>query len=228
MPLTDDVPVKRKVNRQEKASARRREQILDAAVAAFTHNGFNGTSIRDIATRAGMSHTGVLHHFPDKSALLEAVLDRRLARGLGSAGAELDPHDGITLLNGLIDLVKHDMSDPADLRMYRILSSEALSPTHPAYGYFRRWYAQVRAWATTGLEDLERRGLYAQPGLPLADAAAQIAGMRDGLDPQWLLDPDSIDLVAVVRSQLQLYTTADLSAPPKLRRATTSNPIRGR
>jgi len=82
------------------------------------------------------------------------------------------------------------------------------SPTHPAYGYFRRWYAQVRDWAAVGLADLKARGLYAQP----EDAAAQIAGMRDGLDPQWLLDPDSIDLVAVVRSQLQLYTTVDLSS----------------
>ncbi len=86
------------------------------------------------------------------------------------------------------------------------------SPTHPAYGYFRRWYAQVRDWAAVGLAELKARGLYAQPDLEIADAAAQIAGMRDGLDPQWLLDPDSIDLVAVVRSQLQLYTTVDLSS----------------
>lgn len=38
------------------------------------------------------------------------------------------------------------------------------------------------------------------------DAAAQIAGLREGLDPQWLLDPDSIDLVACVRASLSLYT----------------------
>ena len=209
MPLTDDVPVKRKINRQAKASAQRREQILDAAVAAFTEAGFNGTSIRDVATRAGMSHTGVLHHFPDKPALLEAVLDRRMEGGLGRV--RIDPHDGVAMLRGLIALVARDVEEPDDLRMYRMVSSEALSPTHPAYGYFRRWYAQVRGWAVTGLEDLRRRGLYAQPGLAVEDAAAQIAGMRDGLDPQWLLDPDSIDLVAVVRSQLQLYTTADLA-----------------
>lgn len=209
MPLTDDVPVKRKVNRQEKASARRREQILDAAVAAFTESGFNGTSVRDVATRAGMSHTGLLHHFPDRSALLEAVLDRYLATGLNDN--KVDASDGVAMLRGLISVAAHDIADPAGLRMYRMVSSEALSPTHPAYGYFRRWYAQVRDWATTGLEDLRRRGLYAQPGLPIPMAVAQIAGMRDGLDPQWLLDPDSIDLVDVVRAQLQLYTTVDLS-----------------
>ncbi|MGC3992602.1 MAG: TetR/AcrR family transcriptional regulator [Propionicimonas sp.] len=205
MPLTDDVPVKRKVNRQAEASAQRRQQIMDAAVAAFTEAGFNGTSIREVAIRAGMSHTGVLHHFPDKTALLEAVLDRYLEGGLQEV--RIDPDDGLSLLRGLVALAEHDLTDPDSLRMYRMLSSEALSPTHPAHGYFTRWYAQVRDWATTGLEDLRRRGLYAQPDLPIPDAAAQIAGMRDGLDPQWLLDPAAIDLVKAVRSQAQLYAT---------------------
>lgn len=208
MPLTDDVPVKRKVNRQAEASAQRRERILDAAVAAFTESGFNGTSIREVSARAEMSHTGVLHHFPDKTALLEAVLDRYLERGLDQV--KIDPRDGWSVLRGLVVMAEKDLADPASLRMYRMLASEALSPTHPAHGYFTGWYAQVRGWATNGLEDLQRRGMYAQPQLPIAEAAAQIAGMRDGLDPQWLLDPDAIDLVGVVRSQLQLYVTTPL------------------
>jgi len=208
MPLTDDVPVKRKVNRQARASAERREQILNAAVAAFLENGFNATSIREVAVRAGMSHTGVLHHFPDKAALLEAVLDRYLDHG--SAGIDLDPRDGLSLLRGLIALAERAMHDPDGLRMYRMLSSEALSPTHPAHGYFKRWYAQTRRLAETGLEDLRQRGLYAQPDLSIADAAAQIVGMRDGLDPQWLLDPNAMDLAAAVRAQLQLYTSAQI------------------
>ncbi len=211
MPLTDDVPVKRKVNRQAEASANRREQILDAAVSAFTEHGFNGATIRDIAVRAGISHTGLLHHFPDKNALLEAVLDRRLDRGMSDT--VLDPSDGVALLRALVDLAAHDMEDPDDLRMYRILSSEALAPGHPAYGYFRRWYEQVREWARLALEDLRRRGLYARPELDVATAAVQIAGMRDGLDPQWLLDPGAIDLVGTVRAQLQMYSTVDLLEP---------------
>lgn len=209
MPLTDDVPVKRKRNRQAEASAETRTRILDAAVSAFTEQGYNATSIREVSQRAGMSHTGVLHHFPDKAALLEAVLDRYLAQGLQQV--ELDPTDGLSVLNGLVVIARHDVEDPASLRMYRMLSTEALAPTHPAHGYFRRWYAQVRSWAIGGLNDLQRRGLYAQPGLSVEAASVQIAGMRDGLDPQWLLDPDEVDLVEVVRAQLQLYSTEELT-----------------
>lgn len=208
MPLTDDVHVKRKVNRQAEASAARREQIMDAAVGAFTQNGFNGTSIREVANRAGMSHTGVLHHFPDKAALLEAVLDRRLE--VGRSEVTIDNENGIALFRALIELARLDMQDPDGMRMYRILASEALAPTHPAHGYFLRWYTQVRQWIQVGLEDLQRRGLYAPTALPLDVAAAHIAGMRDGLDPLWLLDPGSIDLCGAVQAQLELYLTKPL------------------
>lgn len=208
MPLTPDVQVRRRVSRQAIATAERRDQILDAAVEAFTETGFNGASIRDIATRAGMSHTGVLHHFPDKVAILEAVLDRRVERA--TKGLELDPRDPALFLRGLLALAAQDVAHPHDLRMFRIISAESLAPSHPAHGYMKQWYHDVRAAILEALENLRSRGHYIATGVGLTDAAAQIAGLRDGLDPQWILDPDSIDLVACMRAQLRLYTDCEL------------------
>lgn len=208
MPLTDDVTVKRRRSRRAIASAERRDQILDAAVAAFNENGFNGTSIRDVAARAGMSHTGVLHHFPDKGDLLEAVLDRRVRRA--TDGLWLDPSDGARFLSSLIALARHDLDRPEDMRVFRIIAAEALSPTHPAHGYMQRWYADVRESIARALTELQSRGHYTATGISIPEAAAQVAGLRDGLDPQWLLDPGSIDLVACVRAQLALYTDLEL------------------
>jgi AcrR family transcriptional regulator len=207
MPLTDDVVVRRRVTKQADASAQRRDEILDAAVEAFTEKGFNGSSLRDIAARAGMSHNGVLHHFPDKAGILEAILDRRIGRAASQFG--LDAHDGVQFLRSLIALAERDVRDPGDLRMYRVIAAEALAPSHPAHGYQRRWYHQVREAATLALEDLDRQGLL-RSSIDIPIAAAQIAGLRDGLDPQWLLDPDEVDLVGAVTAALRSYTTADL------------------
>lgn len=48
--------------------------ILDRAAALFAHQGFAKTSVQDIATAVGLSKAGLLHHFPTKDAIHDAVL----------------------------------------------------------------------------------------------------------------------------------------------------------
>ena len=100
MPLTDEVPVRRRQGLQEESSRQRRAKILDAAEAAFLDRGFSAASLRDVAARASISHTGLLHHYPDKNALLEALLDDRLS-GL-SAVLPFDASDGASFLRSII------------------------------------------------------------------------------------------------------------------------------
>jgi AcrR family transcriptional regulator len=50
------------------------ESILDKAAALFAHRGFAKTSLQDIADAVGLSKAGLLHHFPSKDALHDAVL----------------------------------------------------------------------------------------------------------------------------------------------------------
>ena len=50
------------------------EGILDRAAALFARRGFARTSVQDIAHAVGLSKAGLLHHFPSKDALHEAVL----------------------------------------------------------------------------------------------------------------------------------------------------------
>ena len=47
--------------------------VLAAALACFMENGYHGTTIRQIATRAGLSVPGLYHHFASKQALLVAL-----------------------------------------------------------------------------------------------------------------------------------------------------------
>lgn len=49
--------------------------VLRAAIDAFVETGYHGSTMRDLAARAGISVPGIYHHYPDKQALLVAILD---------------------------------------------------------------------------------------------------------------------------------------------------------
>ncbi|HEY7813530.1 MAG TPA: helix-turn-helix domain-containing protein [Nakamurella sp.] len=48
--------------------------ILDRAAALFARQGLRKTSVQDIATAVGLSKAGLLHHFPTKEGIHDAVL----------------------------------------------------------------------------------------------------------------------------------------------------------
>lgn len=56
-----------------------RERLLDAAAEVFAEHGVDGASIDDIAARAGYSRGAFYSNFSDKTELLIALCDRRLA-----------------------------------------------------------------------------------------------------------------------------------------------------
>jgi AcrR family transcriptional regulator len=51
------------------------DSVLSAAIDAFVDTGYHGSTMRDVASRAGMSVPGIYHHYPDKQTLLVAILD---------------------------------------------------------------------------------------------------------------------------------------------------------
>ena len=55
-----------------------RTRILDAAEELFMQHGFEGTSMRQLTSKAGVNLAAVNYHFGSKDALIEAVFRRRL------------------------------------------------------------------------------------------------------------------------------------------------------
>ena len=55
-----------------------KQRILDTAEHLFAQEGFKGTSLREITSRARVNLAAVNYHFGSKEALLRAVLERRL------------------------------------------------------------------------------------------------------------------------------------------------------
>jgi AcrR family transcriptional regulator len=62
--------------KQQQRSIVTQQKLLDAAIEAFSENGFKGTSTRDIADRAGVHHPLITYHFKNKDQLWRAATDR--------------------------------------------------------------------------------------------------------------------------------------------------------
>jgi len=73
--------------KQQQRSIVTQRKLLDAAVDAFSENGFKGTSTRDIAERAGVHHPLITYHFKNKDQLWRAAADK-IFSDFGSAMAE--------------------------------------------------------------------------------------------------------------------------------------------
>ena len=64
--------------RQRMTGRERREQLISIGRAAFAELGFEGTSVEEIAARAGVSKPVVYEHFGGKEGLYAVVVDREM------------------------------------------------------------------------------------------------------------------------------------------------------
>ncbi|MFI1824906.1 TetR family transcriptional regulator [Streptomyces sp. NPDC020412] len=78
----------RRTRRVRMTGAERREQLLDIGRALFADKGFEGTSVEEIAAKAGVSKPVVYEHFGGKEGLYAVVVDREMRQLLeGVTGA---------------------------------------------------------------------------------------------------------------------------------------------
>ena len=63
------------ISRSRMSGVERRLAILNAAKPLFAKNGFNGTSIRQIAKAANVSEALLYKHFPSKEAMYKEILN---------------------------------------------------------------------------------------------------------------------------------------------------------
>ncbi|AWL38908.1 MULTISPECIES: TetR/AcrR family transcriptional regulator [Streptomyces] len=68
----------RRARRVRMTGKERREQLLDIGRTLFADRGFEGTSVEEIAARAGVSKPVVYEHFGGKEGLYAVVVDREM------------------------------------------------------------------------------------------------------------------------------------------------------
>jgi len=184
------VPKKRPVS-EYLGGAQRKAAIIKAAVRLFANRGYRDASLASVAEAADLTLPGLLHHFPSKADLLFAVLSRgeQQDKALAAEAIREHPDDVARLLE---TLVRQNASAREDTLLRTVIAAEATSPEHPAHEFVTARYVRVRnalrrsiakQSAPAGLSDEQVRSL----------AVISMAVM-DGLQVQWLLDPE-IDMV---------------------------------
>ncbi|SDL25512.1 TetR/AcrR family transcriptional regulator [Streptomyces indicus] len=182
-------------NTHRPRSDRRRAEIVRAALEVIAERGYRGASLAAVAERVGLTQQGLLHHFPTKEALLVAVLEDR-----DQWDAAIPRRDW--RLELLTSLVEYNAMRRGIVQTFSALLGEAVTEDHPAAPYFTRRYADVR-------EDLAALlraefGDRLPSGLTPERAAPLLVAVLDGLQYQWLLDPDSVDMAAAFQDFLVL------------------------
>ena len=122
MPSTPEI-------RSSARSGAARQRVLDSALRAIAANGFQGSSLANIAADAGLTTAGLLHHFPSKEQLLVAVLAER--DRLDGARFQLAGFRGLAALDRLVELVQHNTMVPGLVQAYTVLMGESVSEDHP-------------------------------------------------------------------------------------------------
>ncbi|MFJ4421707.1 TetR/AcrR family transcriptional regulator [Streptomyces galilaeus] len=175
-------------------SEERRAEIVRAALEVIAERGYRGASLAAVAERVGLTQQGLLHHFPTKDALLVTVLRER-------DQWDAMPHNRWRI-DLLCSLVEYNAMRPGIIQTFSALLGESVTEGHPARSYFTDRYRQVRADITAALRT--EYGDRLPNGLTPERTAPLLVAVMDGLQYQWLLDPESVDMPGAFRDFLRL------------------------
>lgn len=142
-----------KLTSRQKTTLERRRHIVETAAICFIEQGFHQTSIRDIASRAGISLGNLYNHFKSKTALIAEIANleaddlvafRLILEKPGPAAERVD-----AFTSAYFDYVAR----PENAILTAEITAEAMRSTEIVGGFFDNREKLVRALAAV-LEDV--------------------------------------------------------------------------
>ena len=168
---------------------RRRQQILESAIALFAQRGVDSASMRTVGEAIGVSHAALRHYFSSRDELLVEVYRTHEALSADSA-----PSAGMSAVGVIVEAAERNRSIPGLVELYATLTTDALQERHAVTREFvRARFRQLRQALAGLIESGQQAGRIAADIDPV-DAAALVIAASDGLQIQWLLDPGAVDV----------------------------------
>ena len=168
---------------------RRRQQILQSAIALFAQRGVDRASLRTVGEAIGVSHTALRHYFSSRDELLVEVYRTHEALAAGDLSAA-----GDSPVSGIAQAAEQNRSIPGLVELYATLTTDALQDQHLVTREFiRERFRDLRATLAARIQAGQQAGRIAADIDPV-DAAALVIAASDGLQIQWLLDPGVVDV----------------------------------
>jgi AcrR family transcriptional regulator len=189
-------------------ASERRNQLVEVAKGVFADHGYDGASIEEIASRAGVSKPIVYEHFGGKEGLYAVVVDRETARLLEMITRRLGPELGAReqVRSSAMAFLDYIEQDPAG---FRVLTRD--SPAGFSGGSMAGVLADVATKAEEVLGDF-----FSQSGIDLSAAplyAHALVGMVVQVGAWWAEErtPDK----EAVAAHLTALAYSGLSRLPK-------------
>lgn len=164
----------------------RREAILDAAVDLLAEVGYHGMSLRDVARHVGISHPGVIYHFPSKEVLLMSVVQRYETQ-LGFDLDSLEKLDALPVLDTLLEVTSRLNENPMIIEVECMMMVEASSEIHPAHDHYMRRSERLLTLLKRVWSRLQQDGKVSATEDPAHLAEIQ-AAVYNGIMIHWLYD----------------------------------------
>ncbi|WP_051792688.1 TetR/AcrR family transcriptional regulator [Amycolatopsis jejuensis] len=168
-----------------------REMILSAAAELFAEQGYQQTSLIDVANRSGVSRGSIPWHFGDKQGLLVAVVDHIYDEASSSrAAAPLRP--GPEGAHDLAHMATRAIRSRTTQLMLALLL-EASQPESPIHESFIKLHDNFRSHVSEWARQPDVASLLPDGVSPDA-LAVMVFGTVIGVNQQWNLSPDRVDL----------------------------------
>lgn len=158
---------------------RKRDAIIQAAIAEFRENGFNGTSMDRVAAVADVSKRTVYNHFPSKEELFEAILMRMWERS--QAPDELAYTPDRPLRDQLLELLTQKMrllNDASFIDLSRAAMADLMHSPERARAITAKLTAKEEG-LSRWLRAAQQNGCL-RPAMEVPYAAQQLQGMGRG------------------------------------------------
>ncbi len=186
----------------------RRLEILDGAVLAFGKNGYERTTLADVAEHAGVCAGTVSHYFGSKARLFEEMIAERLMPLVESEEANVAGHYGSarTLLHQLLRRLWERAWEPGILELVRVVKVE--SAEFPESGRLlcqemgERWRQLYVGILTAGMQSGEFRCL--DVDVTARTISYSLLGVAEKVSAFRSFDPRMPDREAMWQSVLEL------------------------
>jgi AcrR family transcriptional regulator len=191
-----------------------RARIIDAAFACLAENGYEHTTMIEIAKRAGCSRELPRYHFGTRDLLMEALVDEvemRWRKIFDRQRAE--SASALEALCQTADCIGEEIrANFTNVRGFTILVFCAADPTN---SILHKKIVDNQKRTRGFFKAIIDRHVTEQPGLPQLDTeavAALVYGLFRGLGYQWLIDPTGVAVDSLLR-EFKRVCPALLCAP---------------
>jgi AcrR family transcriptional regulator len=178
-----------------------RDRILNEALTLFAQNGYDGTSVEDIAEKVGIKAPSLYNHFKGKEDILNALIDNAEARYEESFGSEQHigkiPESREDFVRVTMERILFTMRDPMIRKIRKFLVQEQFRSDRLAAITTRHQLEGVQKMYTRIIEGMMEKGLFVKddPALLATELVSPVVLWISQADRQPQFEQEIIDRI---------------------------------